>query len=137
MFKSKANSNTLPNLGELELRVLNLLWEEPSLTAKEAHAHLASHSSANTVQSALERLYRKSLLDRSKQGHAFYYSAKVQRAELTSSLIGAVIDQLQIGSLEPVLSSFVDFAAEMDDDTLSRLEHMIQERRQQRTQNHD
>ena len=137
MNSSRANSNTLPNLGELELRILNLLWERPGLSAKEVHDRLHSQSSVNTVQSALERLYRKSLLKRHKEGHAFAYSAQVQRSELTASLIAVVIDRLQMGNLEPVLSSFVDFAEGVDEDTLNQLERLIQERKRLRTQDND
>lgn len=137
MSKSRADSNTLPKLGELELQLLNALWEQPEQSAKDLHTRLDGRSGLNTVQSALERLYKKSLLQRQKQGHAYAYSARVARSELTSSLIGAVIDRLQLGNLEPVLSSFVDFAEGVDDTTLNRLEKLIQERKQQRLQNDD
>ena len=70
MSKSRADSNTLPKLGELELQLLNALWEQPEQSAKDLHTRLDGRSGLNTVQSALERLYKKSLLQRQKQGHA-------------------------------------------------------------------
>ncbi len=130
---SRALSNTLPNLGELELSILNLLWDsqQSALSAKEVFSLLET-SSLNTVQSALERLFRKSLLTRTKHRHAYLYSPQLRRHELTSAIIGSVIERLQVGSLEPVLNSFVDFAEGIDDYTLTRLETMIQERRKAR-----
>lgn len=137
--KSRALSNTLPNLGELELQILNLLWDQPStgVTAKDVHARLTPNTSLNTIQSALERLFRKSLLSRHKDSHAFLYTAALQRNELTSAIIGSVIERLQVGSLEPVLNSFVDFAEGIDDNTLNRLERLIQERKRERTRSND
>lgn len=137
--KSRALSNTLPNLGELELQILNLFWDQPGadLAVKDVHSLLTSNTSLNTVQSALERLFKKSLLKREKDSHAYRYSVSLQRHELTSAIISSVIDRLQVGSLEPVLNSFVDFAEGIDDNTLNRLERLIQERKKERTRSND
>ena len=137
--KPRALSNTLPNLGELELQILNLFWDQPvsDLSAKDVYARLASNTGFNTVQSALERLVKKSLLSRQKDSHAYLYRARLQRHELTSAIIGSVIERLQVGSLEPVLNSFIDFAEGIDDSTLNRLERLIQERKRERTGNND
>ena len=134
MFKRRSNSNTLPQLGELELSVMEELWQRPDQPAKSVHKNLAADQkrSLSTVQSTVERLHRKQLLQRSKVGHSYVYRARVARTELLGRLIGGVIRQLHTGSLDPILSGFVDFADRMDDKTLDRLEHMIQLRKQQR-----
>jgi predicted transcriptional regulator len=134
MFKRKTQVNTLPQLGELELSVMEALWLSPGQGARSLHQALPDQqrSSLSTVQSTLERLFRKGLLERSKQGHAYIYAPKVQRSELLGRLIGGVIKQLHNGSLEPILSSFVDFADRIDDSTLDQLEELIHERRSRR-----
>ena len=134
MFKRKTQVNALPQLGELELSVMEALWLAPRQGARGLHQALpdAQRSSLSTVQSTLERLYRKGLLERTKQSHAYIYSPKVQRSELLGRLIGGVIKQLHNGSLEPILSSFVDFADRIDESTLDQLEELIHERRSQR-----
>lgn len=134
MFKRKTQVNTLPQLGELELSVMEALWLSPGQGARSLHQALPDQqrSSLSTVQSTLERLFRKGLLERSKQGHAYIYAPKVQRSELLGRLIGGVIKQLHNGSLEPILSSFVDFADRIDDSTLDQLEELIHERRLRR-----
>lgn len=43
-----------------------------------------------------------------------------------------MIRQLHTGSLDPILSSFVDFADRIDGDTLERLDELVQQRRQAR-----
>lgn len=131
MFKRKTQVNTLPQLGELELSVMESLWQTPGQAAKSVHTSVppAQRSSLSTMQSTLERLHRKGLLERDKQGHAFAYYPKLQRSELLGRLIGGVIKQLHTGSLEPILSSFVDFADGMDEQTLDQLDELIQQRK--------
>lgn len=134
MFKRRSNSNALPQLGELELKVMEVLWQQPDLAAKAVHQLLTNSQKPglSTVQSTLERLYRKQLLQRCKQGHAYVYRARVARTELLGRLIGGVIRQLHTGSLDPILSSFVDFADHIDEQTLDRLEQLVHKRQRQR-----
>jgi len=140
MFKKPtAQSNTLPQLGELELLLMEALWANPSQSAKDLHTGIKedSRSSLSTVQSTLERLHRKSLLSRNKKGHAYLYAPKLARSELLGRLIGGVIRKLHTGNLDPILSSFVDSADRIDDQTLDRLDELIQVRKQQRLEDSD
>lgn len=127
-------SNTLPRLGELELTLLKALWEMPDQSANNLQRKLSvSHTcSLSTVQSTLERLHRKLLVQRDKQGHAYIYRARLGRSELLGKLLGGVIRQLHTGNLEPILSSFVDFADHFDDDTLDQLDELVQKRLERR-----
>lgn len=136
--KAPKPSNTLPHLGELELTLLKALWEAPDQSAHNLHQQLppAYAGSLSTVQSTLERLHRKSLVQRDKRGHAYVYRARLGRAELLGKLLGGVIRQLHNGSLEPILSSFVDFADRFDDDTLDKLDALVQQRLERREGDH-
>ena len=130
MKKPPSQSNTLPQLGALELTLLTALWEQANQSAISLQQGLpASHAcSLSTVQSTLERLHRKLLVQRDKHGHAYIYRARLKRAELLGKLLGGVIRQLHTGSLEPILSSFVDFADRFDEYTLERLDELVQQR---------
>lgn len=128
--KSPSQSNTLPQLGELELILLKALWDKSNQSAHNLTQGLpaANSCSLSTVQSTLERLYRKALVQREKQGHAYVYCARLGRSELLGKLLGGVIRQLHTGSLEPILSSFVDFADRFDEKTLEHLDDLVQQR---------
>ena len=128
MIRKRSSSNILPNtLGELELVVLEALWQQPNLDAKAICASIPStrQPSLSTVQSALERLYRKGLVTRVKSGHAYTYSTGVSRANLLGRLMGDVIHLLHDGKLETILSSFVNVAADLDESSLNELEALI------------
>ncbi|MCP8898449.1 BlaI/MecI/CopY family transcriptional regulator [Gilvimarinus xylanilyticus] len=133
-MKSRSLSNTLPQLGELELSVLRLLWECPEQDVKTIFAALPQGRSLslNTVQSTLERLFRKQLLQREKRGRAYFYRPALDRGEFLGKLLGGVIAKVHTGTLSPILSGFVDFADSISDDSLSELEQLIAAKREQR-----
>lgn len=128
MIRKRSSSNILPNtLGELELLVLEALWQEPHLDAKMVCGKIpgSKQPSLNTVQSTLERLCKKGLVDRIKNGHAYSYFASVSRGNLLGRLMGDVIHLLHDGRLETILSSFVNVAADLDERSLNDLETLI------------
>jgi predicted transcriptional regulator len=128
MIKRRSSSNVLPNtLGELELGVMEALWQQPHLDAKVVCSRipLIRQPSLSTVQSTLERLYKKRLVDRIKNGHAYTYHASVSRSNLLGRLLGDVIHLLHDGKLETILNSFVNVAADLDEKSLSDLEALI------------
>ena len=61
------------NLGELEKLVLNYFWSVDIADAKEVHTYFERQrgGSLNTIQSTLDRLYKKGLLKRKKESHAY------------------------------------------------------------------
>ena len=125
-------SNILPQmLGELELEILQILWSSPHLSAKSITQHLSSTRKVtlSSVQSSLESLRKKDLLSYSKTRQAFYYQANITRSELLSKYVCKIIQNLHDGKLETILSSFVHFAENIDEDALNNLEQLIHERR--------
>jgi len=120
-----------PWLGDLEVAVLENIWSTGSSDAKQVHAAIGCDrkTSLNTVQSALERLFRKNLLQRKKVSHAFVYSAAVTRDGLMINLIDDVVRSVSNGGSDSMLTAFVDIAARADENNLQRLEMLIAERR--------
>lgn len=116
-------------LGDLEKLVLNYFWSVPQANAKQVHAHFSEQrgGSLNTIQSTLDRLYKKDLLKREKRGHAFIYSAASSRNAFIGKLVQSVTqDFIQPGE-DDLLAAFVSRAAELDESQLSKLEEAIRE----------
>ena len=120
-------------LGELELAVLEELWCHGAADAKAMHRAIGTRRGIglNTIQSTLERLFRKQLLQREKVSHAYVYTAMVQRETLMERLIEDVVETFSSGRSEPMLTAFVDLAARVDEKNLTRLEQLIAKRRVQ------
>lgn len=122
-----------PVLGDTELAIMQLLWRNGKVDAKQALASLNCRSiTLSTVQSTLERLCRKSMVERSKQGRAYVYRAAVSRQTLISRLIGDIARQVSADQFEPVLSGFVDLLTQSDPASLDRLQQMIERKRLER-----
>ena len=120
-----------PYLGVLEMAVMDYLWSTGSSDAKTVHRSVGTRRgiSLNTIQSTLERLFRKGILTRMKVNHAYVYSAATTREELMTRVIGGVVEELSGGGTDSLLSAFVDFAARVDEQNLERLEQLISRRR--------
>ena len=100
-------------LGELEKQVLNHLWSAGEADAKQIHAAFSAgrSSSLNTIQSTLDRLYKKQLLSRSKQGHAFVYRTRVDREDLIAQLIRNITSDLVSHDSQSLMAAFVSLLA--------------------------
>lgn len=118
-------------LGDLEMQVLEQLWALGSGDVRAVHAALSGdrENHPNTVQSALERLHRKGVLDREKQSHAYIYSPRMTREALAARLIEETLQRLNASESMPTLAAFVDLAAGQDPRVLDELERLLKAHR--------
>jgi predicted transcriptional regulator len=120
-------------LGELELRLMDVLWDGEPLTVRQVQTKLHRPKPAyTTVMTTLDRLFRKGLLRREKDGLAFVYAAAMDRAEYHRRLVEASVAPLLEHGAGPVLAAFVDLAAGVSEENLERLEELIAARRRRR-----
>ena len=119
------------HLGELEKQVLQYLWTIPDADAKQVHSVLTRSrgGSLNTIQSTLDRLFKKGLLSREKRGHAYFYNAKIEREDLIGQLIlGVTGDFLNEGE-SSLVAAFTSISADLDEAQLKHLEELIEQQR--------
>lgn len=124
------------NLGELERAVLEFVWENGECDVKSAYAAIGEEREIthNTVQSTFKRLWEKGLLSRWKEGHAYIYSPRVDRSELTELLMGELVDEVAGAKIQVALEAFVNLADRAGEGTLEQLEELIAARRSHRDQ---
>lgn len=117
----------LPALGELELGVMEDVWQAGDVDAKDMQGRVgeARSISLNTVQPTLERLFRKRLLSRDKVSRAYCYREMIDRKELVGRLIEATIGRVTGAETEVLMSAFVDIASRAGDEQFSQLETLI------------
>lgn len=120
-------------LGELEERLMEILWEHHPLAVRDVCRRLGRHKLAyTTVMTTLDRLHKKGLLARHKEGNAFVYQPAMDRAEYQRRIVEATLTPLLEQGSRSVLAAFVDVAADIDEDNLARLEALIAEHRSKR-----
>ena len=121
-------------LGPLEARVVEMLWKRAApVSVRDLQAELPGLA-YTTVMTTLDRLYKKGVLQRHKEGRAFLYSARVSPHELQHTLSQRLARWL-LGadrtSARPLLSGLVDTLSEGDSALLDELEHIVRQRREQ------
>lgn len=118
-------------LGELEKLVLQYLWEIESADAKQVFAYFdkSRGGTLNTIQSTLDRLFKKGLLAREKHGHAFQYRAAVDRDVFIGRLITNISSDFGSSGENMLLAAFNSLSNGMDEKQLDELERLIDERR--------
>ncbi|HEX6463682.1 MAG TPA: BlaI/MecI/CopY family transcriptional regulator [Vicinamibacterales bacterium] len=118
--------------GTLELRVLEALWARGSEATVRDLLEEFPQAAYTTVMTTMERLYRKGVLDRRKDGRAFLYRTLETRDQMESRLLVRAIEPLlDGGNAQPVLSYFVDEVGRRDERLLDELERLVRAKRRQ------
>ena len=121
-------------LGQLERQVLNEGWRRGEVSVRDIFAAFEEKIAYTTLMTTLDRLYKKRLLDRRKDGRAFLYSPAVSQEEFEHGIREDVIDGLLGGSAEgvgPVLACIVDTVSENDRRLLDELDRLIREKKRE------
>lgn len=110
LLRARQSKPRTPTLGGRELDVMKILWRGEAQSAQEVlQASGELDLSLSTIQSTLERLYRKELVSRQKTGRFFIYRATVSRSAVISQLMGDIAEQFGEGDMGPMISGFVSF----------------------------
>ena len=116
--------------GALELRVLEALWARGAEASVRDVLEQFPNAAYTTVMTTMERLYRKGVLERRKDGRAFLYKTAEPREALESRLLARAIEPLLSGgSAQPILSCFVEEVSRHDERLLDELERLVREKR--------
>lgn len=120
-------------LGPLEQEVMEHLWERGRpVLVREVHESFGASLAYTTLMTTLDRLHKKGLLERSKQGRAFLYTPHVSREALQRGLLGRLLESLlgrDPGAARPALSTFVEAVSQRDRRLLEDLARLVAEER--------
>lgn len=124
----------ITSLGELECKTLLVLRDRGEANVSGVNSALGDVYAYTTVMTTLDRLYKKGLLDRRKDGRAFIYKVRFSLEEMEHGLARDVIGRLletTTGRVEPVLACIVDSVSERDAELLDELERLVREKRKE------
>jgi predicted transcriptional regulator len=115
-------------MGHLELTVMETLWEQGQGNVHDVVRWLGRPLAYNTVMTTLDRLYKKGLLNRSKQERAYFYAPRLSRLEWQRKQASNLVTGLLSGSgdtSELLVSCLVDAVGQYDAGLLDELEQRI------------
>jgi len=121
-------------LGRLEREVLDQIWQRGEVTVREIYLAFEERIAYTTLMTTLDRLYKKQILIRRKDGRAFLYRASVSREEFDHGIREDVIDGLfseGASGIQPLLACIVDTVSECDREMLDELDRLVKEKKRE------
>jgi len=117
-------SDPLPDLGELERGVMQLVWRHGPITAEAVRAKLGRPLKESTIRTVLRRLEDKGYVTHTVEGRTFHFRAAEKRGAVAAKALQQIMDWFTCGSLEEVLVGLVDNKA-LDPKQLQALSEKI------------
>jgi predicted transcriptional regulator len=134
--KFKRTGEIASKLGPLEREVMELIWRRPEeaaeVSVRDIYTAFEGRLAYTTLMTTLDRLRKKGLLERRKEGRAFIYSPRFSPDEFERSVARDAINMLLgrgSNGVEPILACIVDAVSERDRALLDELDRLIKEKR--------
>ena len=121
-------------LGKLERQVIEEIWRFGEVSVRDVVRAFDEQVAYTTIMTTLDRLYKKKLLQRRKDGRAFLYTALVSRTDFDHGIKADVVDGLLgygADGVGPVLACIVDTVSERDLELLDELDRLVQEKKRE------
>lgn len=99
------------NLGELEILVLNIIWDNPKSTVKEIHNKVmdsGKKSARTTVLTIIQNLEKKKFIKRSSGTGVASYTATKKKTSVLTNISRRFRNVMLGGSMTPMVQSFLD-----------------------------
>jgi BlaI family transcriptional regulator, penicillinase repressor len=113
------------NLGELEQRIMQLVWTRGPITADTVRGLLDRDLKEVTVRTVLRRLEEKGYVTHTVDNRTFVYSAAESRQRAAARAVKRIVDWFCEGSVDEVLLGMVD-AEMLDKSQLDKLAKRIE-----------
>lgn len=129
-------TNPRNRLGDLERAVMELLWTTDSgnphgVTVREVHDQIGLERGLayTTLMTVLDRMAKKGLVDRERDGRAWRYTAASSRDELTSETLHHTLGELAGDERRSALLHFLDESTPEEIDELRAALAELEQRR--------
>lgn len=121
-------------LGKLEREVLEQAWQRGEVSVRDIYLAFEERIAYTTLMTTLDRLYKKQILARRKDGRAFLYQAAFTREEFDHGIREDLIDGIfsdEANGIQPLLACIVDTVSERDRELLDELDRLVKEKKRE------
>jgi len=120
-------------LGDLQLRILQVLWRHGPSTVAEVQARLDGQPLAyTTVATMLRKMEDRGLVQHTQHLRRFVYRPLVTVEDVTRSIASDLVDRLFAGSIAEAVSHLLDYR-QVSRGELEQLERLIEQRKHRRS----
>jgi len=118
-------------LGELEKKILDVLWEKKESTGREVFEKVSKEKKVayTTVLTVLQRLVKKGLVSKEKKGEIYSYQPTLSKDDFTKYIYKQIIKGIMDFSKSTTFSSFVEILSEYDSESLELLASIIEKKK--------
>ena len=117
--------------GELELKVMNVLWEKKEASVYEVQNSMGMDVAYTTILTVLSRMFAKGMVDRSKAGKNYVYSIKVEKSQAISSMLDKIKKSIFGGKSFQMVNYLIDNADDIQDEELALISNLIEKRKKE------
>jgi len=127
-------SAPLTRLGELETDIMNVVWEKGQATVQDVKDALEPRRTLayTTIMTVMSRLAEKGVVERRKEGRAYYYTPAASQEKVAGSLLQSLVKRLYAGATARAIAQLLETEETVDDAELERLEALIRSKRKGR-----
>jgi BlaI family penicillinase repressor len=120
-------------LGDLQLRIMKMLWANEAATVAEVHAAVGGEGDLayTTVATMLRKMEARGLVKHRMEARSFIYRAAVAEEAVSRGMADHLLERLFEGSLADMVRHLLS-NREVSREELSKLEKLIAERKQGR-----
>ncbi len=128
-FKTLKFKNKKPSpFGELEEKVMDILWTKGNATVKEINEELSKKGEKyayTTIMTILDRLYKKGVLDRKKEGKGYRYVPKLSKEQFEEMVTEKVISEIVKANPSTAVAAFGGIIDELNEEEIKKLKEII------------
>lgn len=119
-----------PPLANAELAVMDLLWENDRMTARQIREQLYPDTAKpqhGTIQKLLQRLEDKGYVERDRTIAVHFFSAAISRQTYAGQQLESLADKLTAGSFAPLITHLVE-EKKISRDEIKRIRAVLDKR---------
>lgn len=119
-------------LGDLQLAIMQVLWDKGEATVADVHAALQPERglALTTIATMLSKMEKKGVVTHRTEGRQYVYRPLCEEHEVQSSMVADLTNRLFGGSVSALVNHLLS-EREIDVDELEELKALISAREQQ------
>jgi len=119
-------------LGDLQLRIMKVLWEAEEAPVAHVHAALGGSEkfAYTTVATMLRKMEARGLVAHREEGRSYLFRARIGAEAISRSMADHLIDRLFEGSLATAVNHLLS-TREVSESELREIERLVAKRRKE------
>lgn len=121
--------------GELELKILNILWEKKQATVLDVQRKLGENCAYTTVMTVLSRLFGKGVVDRVKEGKNYLYTIKEDKDSSVCGMFEKIRNNVFGGNSFQMVNYLLENSSDIMPEDLEKISQMIENKKKEMNKN--